>query len=92
MCAAALASTTAAIAALPPAPPPGGASVSDNFPIFLTLHLKKKFQVPDNAKLFKLQAVVGLITIHGNQVCFSGQPIAPGEAGLLAAACRPHGF
>ena len=64
----------------------------DNFPIFLTLDLKKKFQVPESAKLFKLQAVVGLITIQGNQIFFNGQPIAPGEASLLAAACRAHGF
>ena len=65
---------------------------ADNFPIFLTLDLKKKFQVPDAAKLFKLQAVVGLIAVQGDQVFFNGQPIAPGEASLLAAACRAHGF
>lgn len=65
---------------------------ADNFPIFLTLDLKKKFHLPDNAKLFKLEAVVGLITIQGNQVFFNGQPLAPGEANLLAAACRAHGF
>jgi hypothetical protein len=64
----------------------------DNFPIFLTLDLKKKFQIPDAAKLFKPEAVVGLITIQGNQVFFNGQPIGTGEANLLAAACRAHGF
>jgi hypothetical protein len=73
-------------------PDSGSPITADNFPIFLTLDLKKKFQVPDSAKLFKLQAVVGLITIQGNQVFFNGQPIAPGEASLLAAACRAHGF
>lgn len=80
--------------AVAPADLPDSASpiIADNFPIFLTLDLKKKFQVPDSAKLIKLQAVVGLITIQGNQVFFNGQPIAPGEAGLLAAACRAHGF
>ncbi|HKX09054.1 MAG TPA: hypothetical protein VJN67_12725 [Stellaceae bacterium] len=80
--------------AVAPADLPDSASpiTADNFPIFLTLDLKKKFQVPDSAKLFKLQAVVGLIAIQGNQVYFNGQPIAPGEASLLAAACRAHGF
>jgi hypothetical protein len=73
-------------------PDSGSPITAENFPIFLTLDLKKKFQVPDSAKLFKLQAVVGLITIEGNQVLFNGQPIAPGEASLLAAACRAHGF
>src|SRR5262245_28818878 len=43
--------------------PDSGSPISaDSFPIFLTLDLKKRFQVPDSAKLFKLQAVVGLIT------------------------------
>jgi hypothetical protein len=65
---------------------------ADGFPIFLTLDLKKKFRVPDAARLFKLQEVVGLIAVQGNQVFFNGQPIAPGEASLLAAACRAHGF
>lgn len=80
--------------AVAPADLPDSASpiTADNFPIFLTLDLKKKFQVPDSARLFKLQAVVGLIAIQGNQVYFNGQPIAPGEAILLAAACRAHGF
>jgi hypothetical protein len=73
-------------------PDSGSPITAENFPIFLTLDLKKKFQVPDSAKLFKLQAVVGLIAIQGNQVFFNGQPIAPGEASLLAAACRAHGF
>jgi hypothetical protein len=64
----------------------------DNFPIFLTLDLKKNFHVPESAKLFKPETTVGLIAIQGNQVFFNGQPIAPGEAALLAAACRAHGF
>jgi len=64
----------------------------DNFPIFLTLDLKKRFQISAAAKLFKPEAVVGLITIQGNQVFFNGQPIGTGEANLLAAACRAHGF
>jgi hypothetical protein len=64
----------------------------DTFPIFLTLDLKKRFQIPAAAKLFKPEAVVGLITIQGNQVFFNGQPIGTGEANLLAAACRAHGF
>ena len=73
---------------------PDGASpiAGDNFPIFLTLDLRRKFKVPDAARLFKFEAVVGLIAIQGDRVFFNGQPIAPGEASLLAAACRAHGF
>lgn len=80
--------------AVAPADLPGSGSpiTADNFPIFLTLDLKKKFKVPDSAKLFKPEAVIGLITIQGNQVFFNGQPIDSGEANLLAAACRAHGF
>ena len=73
-------------------PDSGSPITADNFPIFLTLDLKKKFQVSDSAKLFKLQAVVGLISVQGNQVFFNGQPIGSGEASLLAAACRAHGM
>ena len=77
-----------------PADLPDSASpiAPDNFPIFLTLDLKKEFRVPNTAKLFKLQEVVGLIAVQGDQVFFNGQPIAPGEASLLAAACRANGF
>jgi len=80
--------------AVAPANLPDTASpiAAENFPIFLTLDLKKKFHVPDSAKLFKFEAVVGLIAVQGNRVFFNGQPIAPGEASLLAAACRAHGF
>lgn len=80
--------------AVAPADLPDSASpiTPDNFPIFLTLDLKKKFQVPDSAKLFKLQAVVGLIVVQGSQIFFNGQRIGSGEASLLAAACRAHGF
>ena len=80
--------------AVAPADLPDSASpiAGDNIPIFLTLDLRKKFRVPDTAKLFKFEAVVGLITIQGNQVFFNGQPIAPSEASLLAAACRSHGL
>src|SRR5690349_10976583 len=48
---------------LPDTTPP---IVGEDFPIFLTLDLKKKFHVPDTAKLFKFEAVVGLIAIQGN--------------------------
>ena len=77
-----------------PADLPDSASpiAPDNFPIFLTLDLKRKFRVPDTARLFKLQEVVGLIAVQGDQVFFNGQPIASGEASLLAAACRANGF
>jgi hypothetical protein len=80
--------------AVAPADLPDTASpiAAENFPIFLTLELRKKFHVPDSAKLFKFEAVVGLIAVQGNRVFFNGQPIAPGEASLLAAACRAHGF
>jgi len=64
----------------------------ENFPIFMTLDLKKRFHVPESAKLFRPEATVGLIVIQGDQVFFNGQSIAPGEASLLAAACRAHGF
>jgi hypothetical protein len=73
-------------------PDSGPAIAAESFPIFLTLDLKRKFRIPYAAKFFKFDAVVGLIAIQGNRVFFNGQPIAPGEASLLAAACRAQGF
>lgn len=64
----------------------------DSFPIELDLNLRKKFQIPSQARLFHFKAEFGTLTIQGNQVLFNGKPIAPGEANLLAAACRAHGF
>src|SRR5260370_28888084 len=60
-----------------PADLPDSASpiAADNFPIFLTLDLKKRFRVPEAGKLFKLQEVVGLIAVQGDTVFFNGQPI-----------------
>src|SRR5215470_19860968 len=72
--------------------PESASPAADNFPIFLTLDLRRRFRVPDAARLFRLQVAVGLIAVQGSQVFFNGVPIAPGEANLLAAACRAHGF
>ncbi|HTZ81270.1 MAG TPA: hypothetical protein VMC10_25395 [Stellaceae bacterium] len=64
----------------------------DSFPIQLDLNLRKKFQIPPQAQLFNFKAEFGTLQIQGNQVLFNGKPIAAGEANLLAAACRAHGF
>jgi hypothetical protein len=80
--------------AVAPADLPGSASPMDfdSFPIELDLNLRKKFQIPSQAQLFHFKADFGTLTIQGNQVLFNGKPIASGEANLLAAACRAHGF
>jgi hypothetical protein len=64
----------------------------DSFPIELDLNLRKKFQIPPQAQLFHFKAEFGTLQVQGNQVLFNGKPIAAGEANLLAAACRAHGF
>ena len=80
--------------AVAPADLPGNQSAMsfDSFPIELDLNLRKKFQIPPQAQLFNFKAEFGILQIQGSQVLFNGKPIAAGEANLLAAACRAHGF
>jgi len=65
---------------------------ADSVPIELDLDLRKRFKIPTDARLFRRRAELGILSVQGNQVFFNGQPLAGGEASLLAAACRAHGF
>jgi hypothetical protein len=60
--------------------------------IVLNADLRRRFRIPANARLFRPEAEIGLITVQGNTVLFNGQPIGVEESSLLAAACRAHGF
>src|SRR5258708_3023682 len=78
--------------AVAPADLPGSASPMDfdSFPIELDLNLRKKFQIPSQAQLFRFKADFGTLTIQGNQLLFNGKPIAAGEAKLLPTAPPAH--
>lgn len=77
-----------------PADLPGGDSkiALGAVPIELNLNLRKKFQIPEDARLFNFKAQFGTITVKDNQVYFNGEALGDSEANFLASACRAHGF
>jgi len=57
----------------------------DNFPIEIDQRLAHRFNLPPggNAK-----AVIGYVTVRGNQAYFNGQPLNTDQTSALAEACR----
>lgn len=57
----------------------------DNFPIEIDQRLAHRFNLPPggNAK-----AVLGYVTVRGNQAYFNGQPLNADQTSALAEACR----
>jgi hypothetical protein len=67
---------------LPSAPP--SPSV-DNFPIEIDQHLASRFNLPVGGSA---KAILGYVTLRGNQAYFNGQPLNTDQAAVLAEACR----
>jgi hypothetical protein len=57
----------------------------DNFPIEIDQHLAHRFNLPPRANA---KAVLGYVTVHGNQAYFNGQPLNADQTSALAEACR----
>ncbi|HEY1504159.1 MAG TPA: hypothetical protein VGF92_07655 [Stellaceae bacterium] len=57
----------------------------DNFPIEIDQHLARRFNLPPGAHA---KAVLGYVTVRGNQAYFNGQPLNADQASALAEACR----
>jgi len=57
----------------------------DNFPIEIDQRLAHRFNLPpgSNAK-----AVLGYVTVRGNQAYFNGQPLNADQTAAFAEACR----
>jgi len=72
--------------------PADAASEGPIFTIVLDVKLRQSFQIPGDARLFRPQAAVGVITVQGSTVLFNGAPLAATETALLVAECRAHGF
>jgi hypothetical protein len=66
-------------------PSPPSTPIVDNFPIEIDQRLAHRFNLPPggNAK-----AVLGYVTIRGNQAYFNGQPLNADQTSALAEACR----
>lgn len=69
---------------LPGAPP---LAISD-FPIEITVNLRRRFGIPADARLFQGIGRLGFVTVQGNDAYFNGQKLTGGEQAMLAEACR----
>jgi hypothetical protein len=72
--------------AVAPADLPATSSPSvDNFPIEIDQRLANRFHLPPGASS---KAILGYVTVHGNQAYFNGQPLNADQTSALAEACR----
>jgi hypothetical protein len=60
----------------------------DNFPIEIKSDLAGKFGVPAAGGAYGAKAILGYVTLRGNQAYFNGQPIGSDQRSVLIEACR----
>jgi hypothetical protein len=67
--------------------PSSGASspTIDNFPIEIDQNLAGKFNLPPGASP---KAILGYVTVRGNQAYFNGQPLNADQNAALNSACK----
>ena len=54
--------------------------------------IQDKFGIPANSVLYDATALVGVVSVRGNQVYFEDQPLTDPEIVALKEACRDRGF
>jgi hypothetical protein len=57
----------------------------DNFPIEIDQHLASRFNLPAGGSA---KAILGYVTLRGNQAYFNGQALNADQSAALAEACR----
>jgi hypothetical protein len=57
----------------------------DNFPIEIDQNLAGKFNLPPGASP---KAILGYVTVRGNQAYFNGQPLNADQNAALNSACK----
>lgn len=60
----------------------------DNFPIEIRKNLAGTFGVPPAGGAFGARAILGYVTVRGDQAFFNGKPLSADENAALIAACR----
>ena len=50
--------------------------------------IQDKYHIPANSALWSAKAEMGVVTVHGDQVLYNGQPLTDPETAALAALCR----
>jgi hypothetical protein len=73
--------------AVAPADLPSASSTPsvDNFPIEIDQRLARRFNLPPGGDA---KAILGYVTVRGNQAYFNGQPLNTDQTAALAEACR----
>ena len=54
--------------------------------------IQDKYGIPANSVLYDATALVGVVSVRGNQVYFEDQPLTDPEIVALEQACRDRGF
>jgi hypothetical protein len=54
--------------------------------------IQEKYGIPTNSVLYDATALVGVVSVRGNQVYFEDQPLTDPEIVALEEACRDRGF
>ena len=54
--------------------------------------IQDKFSIPANSVLYDATALVGVVSVRGNQVYFEDQELTDPEIAALEQACRDRGF
>lgn len=60
----------------------------DNFPIEIRKNLAGTFGVPPAGGAFGAKAILGYVTVRGDQAFFNGKPLSADQNAALIAACR----
>ncbi len=60
----------------------------DNFPIEIRKDLAGSFGVPAAGGAYGAKALLGYVTVRGNEAYFNGRPLAADQRGALIDACR----
>lgn len=60
----------------------------DNFPIEIKKELAGSFGVPAMGGAYSAKAILGYVTLHGNEAYFNGRPLALDQRAALIEACR----
>ncbi|WP_119303198.1 hypothetical protein [Dongia deserti] len=71
----------------------GGAQIELPDVIYIPIEvlIQDKFAIPANSVLYDATALVGVVSVRGNQVYFQDQVLADPEIAALEEACRERG-
>jgi hypothetical protein len=72
----------------------GGAQIELPDVIYIPIEvlLQGQYGIPANSVLYDATALVGVVSVSGNEVYFEDQPLTDPEIAALEEACRNRGF